>query len=323
VSGLTSTGSSMEMQKSSGATDIVVWNEPEIWNEAKGTEVTAPTQAATVSLGATYQTVKVFDPLTSTAPIETLSNVSSVSLGLTDHPLIVEVEPNTVTTPPPSDTITLNMSEDYKNGDAAFTVKVNGQQVGGTYTANALHSTGDGQQVSLTGDWGSGINDVQVSFINHAWGRNLYVNSIEENGVAYAGTSAAMPKNGTDSFAVGGATPTEAAPPDTLTLHLSEDAYQGDAMFVLYIDGKAVTTPQVVTALHDANKTQGFTFTGNWGAGTHTVGVGFVNDAYGGSASTDRNLYINGVTVNGTVEFSGTKAQDSHGISNFTVTESH
>jgi hypothetical protein len=51
--------------------------------------------------------------------------------------------------------------------------------------------------------------------------------------------------------------------------------------------------------------------------------VGFVNDAYGGSASTDRNLYINGVTVNGTVEFSGTKAQDSHGISNFTVTESH
>jgi hypothetical protein len=328
VTGLPATGNSMELQKSSGATDIVVWNEPEIWNEATGTEVTAPTQNATVNLGATYQTVKVFDPLTSTSPIATLSNVSSVSLGLTDHPLIVEVEPSTVTPPPPppppsTDTITLNLSEDNKDGDAEFTVSVNGQQVGGDYTENALHSSGDAGTVSLTGDWGSGVADVQVSFINHVYGRNLYVNSIAENGVSYAGTSAAMPRNATDSFAVGGTTPAEAGPEDTLTLQLSEDAYKGNALFVLYIDGKAVTTPAVVTALHDANQTQSFTVTGAWGAGTHTIGVAFTNDAYGGSAGADRNLYINGVTMNGVDVFSGTKAQDSDGTSNFTVTESH
>jgi hypothetical protein len=329
VSGLAASGNSMELQKSNGATDIVAWNEPEIWNEAKGTEVAAPTQTATINLGATYQTVKVFDPLAGTSPIKTLSNVSSVPLSLTDHPLIVQVEPNTVT-PPPTDTIALNISEDAWKGDAEFTVAVNGQQVGGDNTASVLNSSRDSGTFSLTGDWGSGVNDVQVTFINDAYGgtvttdRNLYVNSISENGVTYSGTTAIMNSDGSNVFAVGGTTPTASAPADTLSLKLSEDAWKGDAQFVLYIDGKAVTTPQVVTALHDANQTQGFTFTGDWGAGTHTIGVAFVNDAYGGTAATDRNLYINGVTMNGTDVFSGVREKDSSdGISIFTVKESH
>jgi hypothetical protein len=337
VTGMPSTGHSMEMQKSDGATDIVVWNEPEIWNESKGTEVKAATQNATVNLGATYQTVEVYDPLTGTTPIETLSNVSSVSLGLTDHPLIVQVEPNTVT-PPTTDTIDLNVSEAPRDGDAEFTVSVNGQQVGGDYTAHVLNSSGDAGVVQLTGDWGSGVNDVQVNFINQAWGRNLYVNSIAENGVTYAGTSGALLKKGSsETFAVGGTTPvapaadptataassTPAPPADTLTLNLSEDAYEGDAQFVLYIDGKPVTTKLVVTALHDANQTQGFTFTGNWGAGTHTIGVGFTNYTGGASASDARHLYINGVTVNGSDVFSGVKEQTSDGISTFSVTTTH
>jgi hypothetical protein len=215
------------------------------------------------------------------------------------------------------------MSEDYKNGDAQFTVSVNGQQVGGNYQTNALHSSGDSGTVSLTGNWGSGVNDVEVSFINHTYGRNLYVNSISENGVTAAGTSAAFPLNGSDNFAVGGTTATESGPADTLNLNLSEDAWKGNAEFVLYIDGKAVTTPQVVTALHEANATQGFSFTGNFGAGTHTIGVGFVNDAYGGSASEDRNLYINGITVNGSDVFSGVKEEDRNGISTFTFATTH
>ncbi len=236
---------------------------------------------------------------------------------------------STITAPPATDTIALHISEDAWEGDAEFTVKVNGQQVGGDYTASVLHSSGDGGTFSLTGDWGAGVNDVQVSFINDAYGgssskdRNLYVNSISENGVTYANTTAALYNKGTDSFAVGGTTPTASAPADTLTLQLSEDAWQGNAEFVLYIDGKAVTTPQVVTALHDANQTQAFTFSGNLGAGTHTIGVAFVNDAYGGSASEDRNLYIDGITLNGSGVFGGTKAQDSDGTSSFTITTTH
>jgi hypothetical protein len=331
VTGLPATGNSMVIQKSNGASDIVVWNEPAIWNESTGTEITAATQDVTVQLGATYQKVEVFDPLSGSAPTETLTNVSSVALGLTDHPLIVEVEPQT-TTPPPTttaDTLTLRMSEDAYQGNAEFTVDVNGNQVGGTYTTSALHAAGDSEVVSLKGDWNSGVNDVQVNFINDDYGgsasedRNLYVNSIAYNGVTDAGTSAALMSNGGASFAVGGSTPTAAAPTDKVTVTLSEDAYEGNAQFVLYIDGKAVTAPAVVSALHDANKSQGFTFTGNWGAGTHTIGIAFVNDAYGGSPSEDRNLYIDGVAVNGTSIYGGTKELYANGTDTFTVTTTH
>jgi hypothetical protein len=38
------------------------------------------------------------------------------------------------------------------------------------------------------------------------------------------------------------------------------------------------------------------TVRGDWGAGSHEIGVQFLNDAYGGSESADRNLYVDGVT---------------------------
>jgi endoglucanase len=230
----------------------------------------------------------------------------------------------TATAPPVVDTIVLNLSEDYADGSAEFTVSVNGQQVGGDYQADTLHASGDGSTVALTGDWGSGVSDVQVSFINHAYGRNLYLNSISENGTTYAGTSAAFPKNGSETFVVGGATPTAAPPADTLTLQMSEDAWQGDATFVIYIDGKAVTKPEVVTALHDANQTQAFTLTGNLGAGTHTIGVACTNTTYGPVAGEERNLVLSGMTLNGSSVFSGpTAMQITKAIPSFTVTTTH
>ena len=260
-------------------------------------------------------------PSTGTSSTSTASTGTSTTTG--DSGSTAPTSPDPSSSSP--DTLALQMSEDYGNGDAEFTVSVNGKQVGGDYTASTLHSSGDSGTFLLTGDWGSSVNNVQVSFINDADGllpgtdRNLYVNSIAYDGTTYAGTSASLLGDGTDTFAVGGSTPTAAGPADNLTLNLSEDALNGDAQFVLYIDGKAVSTPQSVTALHDQNATQAFSFSGNLGAGTHTVGVGFVNDAYGGSPSEDRNLYVNGITLNGASVFSGVKAQDSDGISNFTI----
>jgi hypothetical protein len=227
---------------------------------------------------------------------------------------------------PTVDSLVLNISEDAWKGNAEFTVSVDGKQVGGDYTASTLHASGDAGTFLLTGDWSSGVNHVQVSFINDAYGgtsatdRNLYVKSIAYNGITYAGTTASLYGDSTDTFTVGGNTPRTSGAADTVTLNLSEDAWKGDAEFVLYIDGKAVTAPQSVTALHSQNATETFTFTGNLGAGVHKVGVALVNDAYGGSPSEDRNLYINGVTVNGSDVFSGIKAQDGNGSSLFTIT---
>jgi len=86
---LPTTGHTFAMQKSSGESDLAVWNEPQIWDNAKKVQVAAPVVNVTVSLNATMPEVCVFDPLQGTAAIRTLAKVRSVVLPITDHPLIV------------------------------------------------------------------------------------------------------------------------------------------------------------------------------------------------------------------------------------------
>ena len=86
---------------------------------------------------------------------------------------------------------------------------------------------------------------------------------------------------------------------DTLVLTLSEDAYKGDAQFTVTVDGTPVGSVQTVTASHKAGSQQSFTFGGSWGAGPHKVAVKYLNDAYGGSSATDRNLYLTSAEYDG------------------------
>jgi hypothetical protein len=44
-----------------------------------------------VNLGATFSNVAVYDPMIGTTPIATYSNVSTISISVIDHPLIVQV----------------------------------------------------------------------------------------------------------------------------------------------------------------------------------------------------------------------------------------
>ncbi len=70
------------LQKSSGAFELVIWDENVRGNDS-----------VTVNLGAAYGTVNIYDVTVGTDPTQTLSNVSSVALTLNDHALIVEVKP--------------------------------------------------------------------------------------------------------------------------------------------------------------------------------------------------------------------------------------
>ena len=89
------------------------------------------------------------------------------------------------------------------------------------------------------------------------------------------------------------------AGPDQLTLLISEDAYQGDAAFTVSVDGVQVGGTETAVALHGSAQDQSFVLAGNWGPGRHVVTVDFLNDAWGGTASTDRNLYVDGATYDG------------------------
>ncbi|MCI0466045.1 MAG: glycosyl hydrolase [Beijerinckiaceae bacterium] len=68
------------LQKSNRAFELAVWNE-----RVSGSDT------VTVNLGATFPNVKIYDPTVGTAPIKTLSNVASVNLTLSDHPVIIEI----------------------------------------------------------------------------------------------------------------------------------------------------------------------------------------------------------------------------------------
>lgn len=102
-----------------------------------------------------------------------------------------------------------------------------------------------------------------------------------------------------DAPSVPGSTPSLQPVTDTLRLSLSENAWQGDAQFTVAVDGKTLGPAQTVTALRSNGGVQDFTFDVALAPGPHDVAVSFLNDAYGGSAATDRNLYVQGIAVNG------------------------
>ena len=209
--------------------------------------------------------------------------------------------PATVSIGSGSDTLALSVSEDAWQGDAQFTISVDGKQVGGVQTAAATRAAGQTQTYDVLGTFGAGQHTVSVDFLNDAYGgssatdRNLYVNGATIDGTAVPSSSLTLLQSGSQGFSF---TSPSVASPDTLDLHVSEDAWQGDAQFTIAINGKTIGGTQTATASHAAGATQDIALSGNWGANP-TVGITFINDAYGGSPSTDRNLYVNGATYDG------------------------
>ncbi len=113
------------------------------------------------------------------------------------------------TVPLSDDVMVLHVSADSWNGSPQFVVSVDGHQQGRTQTATASHADGQTQDIGLSGAFGVGVHDVAVTFLNDAWGgnpntdRNLYVESIDDNGRHYASASAALMSNGTVHLQVG------------------------------------------------------------------------------------------------------------------------
>ena len=264
-----------------------------------------------------------------------------------------------------SDYITLNVAEDQALGvDAQFTVNVDGKQIGGVQTVTASQSSGQTEAFNFAGNWAPGSHDITVTFANNfiypglSGDRNLYVDGVSYDGqsVSNAKTpiyqSPLFPPNSTvgnidgnavftvnDTTAVpsgAASTPTTTPGPvsvgsgaDTLVLQMAEDAYQGDAQFTVSVDGKQVGGTQTTTAIVGQGQSQEFDVHGNFGAGSHTVSVDFLNDKIGAFYpgtqwavdTTDRNLYVMGMSLNGGAPASGTPWElSSDGSKDFTVT---
>jgi hypothetical protein len=87
----TSTASSLLFEKSNGTFELVLWNEPQIWNTTTYQEISITPQPVTVSLSKKYNTVNVYSPIMSASPINSQTNVDTVVVSLGDSPIIVEI----------------------------------------------------------------------------------------------------------------------------------------------------------------------------------------------------------------------------------------
>ena len=258
--------------------------------------------------------------------------------GVTDKPQMAVLEKYvTASTAGPvtigsgTDTLALSVSEDAWNGDAQFTVSVDGRQIGATQTAVASHAKGQSQTVNVLGTFAPGSHTASVNFLNDAYGgssttdRNLYITGASIDGTAIPGATLTELSQGpqTFSFLVTGNSTAGPQPvaigsgPDTLGLQVSEDAYNGDAQFTVSVDGTQIGGTQTATALHAAGQSQTFDVLGTFASGSHTVAVHFLNDAYGGTSATDRNLYVTGASIDGTAIPGAMLTELSQGIQTF------
>ncbi|KYG98124.1 hypothetical protein [Bradyrhizobium sp. DOA1] len=105
LSNMPDSGNSMVLGKSNGAYELVVWAEPKLWKDANDTEISNPTKTVTVNLGGVHHTVKVYDTLAGTTAIASYTDVSTITIPVSDHPVIIEIDAPP-TTPPASDTRT-------------------------------------------------------------------------------------------------------------------------------------------------------------------------------------------------------------------------
>ncbi|WP_149535797.1 carbohydrate-binding domain-containing protein [Siccirubricoccus phaeus] len=229
ISGMPSSGKSMLLQSSDGDHQLVLWAEPVIWSMSSLSEVWAPSQSVTISLGEVADSIRVYDPLRGTGAIEQASNSDRITVELSDHPIIIDISDDggrVVSDAPAapaapetggsagsvigagSHALVLEISQDFYQENARYTVSVDGVQQGGTLTANAVAGRDAPDIVTIKGDWSEGRHTVTVDFLNDAYAgtpetdRNLHVEGISYDGVDLADGSATLLSAGHKHFAL-------------------------------------------------------------------------------------------------------------------------
>jgi hypothetical protein len=219
-----------------------------------------------------------------------------------------------------------------------FRLLVDGRQVGGIHTVTANHDLAQWQTVNFALDASTPLNGIRVEFLNDAYGgsadkdRNLYVDSIEVNGTKHLSQDAIYDRIGTsdlpgqanmpwagalvfDAAGHNGHVAAPSAPQTTIAVHVSGDEYQGLPEFRLLVDGRQVGGIHTVTANHDLAQWQTVNFALDASTPLNDIRVEFLNDAYGGSADKDRNLYVDSIEVNGAKHLSQDAIYDRVGTS--------
>jgi len=207
------------------------------------------------------------------------------------------------------DVLTLVMGETPGLVDAQFTIAVDGVQQGGVQSTTALAGSLQSQDFVVNGNFGIGPHELTLSFLNPSGitplpgtALALTLDTVQLNGVGMPGipqtftTSVPLVVNFTEASLP---TTVIGSGPDVLTLAISEDAYLVNAQFTVSVDGVQQGGIQTAQAINALGQSQAFAIDGIFAVGPHIVTVDFLNDAYGGSPTKDRNMYVLGAQLNG------------------------
>ena len=312
----------------------------------------AGSKLALMSSGAQSLTVHDTSPVPVPVPVPVPATTTLTTPTTATTTAAASATPFTMNIGSGSDTLVLKISEDAYKGDAQYTVSVDGKQIGDILTAHASHAAGQSDIITVNGDWASGDHKVSLNFLNDAYNgsastdRNLYLDSATYDGAAVAGSKLALMSSGVQSLTVHDTSPVPVPVPvtttlttptttaaasatpftmsigsgsDTLVLKISEDAYKGDAQYTVSVDGKQIGGILTAHASHAAGQSDIITVNGDWATGDHKVSLNFLNDAYNGSAATDRNLYLDGATYDGAAVAGSKLALMSSGAQSLTV----
>ena len=222
------------------------------------------------------------------------------------------------------DTLVLKVNQDFWNGSAQYVLSVNGSQIGGILTASALKSTGLADTITLKGSFGDSLS-LGIRFLNDASGgsadkdRNLYLQDIVYNGadldglgMSIKGSAAPLlfQVNKPAGLSFGSGT-------DTLVLKVSQDFWKEAAQYTITVNGQQIGGTLTAAAIKAYGQDDIITIKGSWGD-TVNLAVRYLNDAWGGAATLDRNLHIDGVSLNG-VDLGIAYTQGGNGTKSFAL----
>lgn len=93
ISGAPGTGNSLLLEKSNGIFDLAIWNDIRLSDAITATDSVNPPVPITIGFGQTVRSVVEYDPLLGTGIAQSWSDISSISLDLPDHPVLLAIAP--------------------------------------------------------------------------------------------------------------------------------------------------------------------------------------------------------------------------------------
>ena len=184
-----------------------------------------------------------------------------------------------------ADTLVLALSERASQGDAQFTVTVDGKPVGPAQSVTAVHGQGQPEAFTFKGDWGTGgSHTVGISFSNPVAGstadmsRSLYLDSASYDGHPVQG-STQVTGGSPVTFSLTPGTPqpapadTSGTQPGTLTV---TDGSGGSTTVPLIASGSHADHPSATSTIRQAvsNGVDTITSSGSVKGEAATLGAG-------------------------------------------------